>query len=130
MRALLCKAHGLPETLAVDDVPSPAAGPGQVVVRIEAAGVNFPDALIIQNKYQLKPPLPFIARRRDGGGGQGVGPACTRLKVGDAVCGVVGVGAFAEEIAADESKLIPLPAARRWTWPARSFSPTAPRITR
>src|SRR5258706_14093446 len=66
MRALVCKAHGLPETLVVDELPSPVPGPNQVLVRIEAAGVNFPDALIIQNKYPLKPPLPVIPGARYG----------------------------------------------------------------
>ena len=109
MRALVCKAHGLPETLVVDDVPAPVAGPGQVVVRIEAAGVNFPDALIIQNKYQSKPPLPFIPGAEMAGIVESTGDGVTRIRPGDAVCGVVGIGAFAEKIAVDEGKLIPLP---------------------
>jgi NADPH2:quinone reductase len=110
MRALLCRAHGLPETLVVEDVPSPSAGPGQVVVRIEAAGVNFPDALIIQNKYQLKPPLPFIPGAEMAGNVIDVGKGVRRFQPGDAVAGVVSVGAFAQEIAVDEGKLIALPA--------------------
>jgi NADPH2:quinone reductase len=110
MRALLCKAHGLPETLAVEDVPSPVAGPGQVVVRIEAAGVNFPDALIIQNKYQLKPPLPFIPGAEMAGIVLSVGDGVSGFKPGDGVVGVVGTGAFAQEIAIDAGKLIGLPA--------------------
>jgi NADPH2:quinone reductase len=109
MRALLCKAHGLPETLVVEDVPSPSAGPGQVLVRIEAAGVNFPDALIIQNKYQLKPPLPFIPGAEMAGNVIEVGKGVTRFRPGDAVAGVVSVGAFAQQIAVDESRLIALP---------------------
>jgi NADPH:quinone reductase len=109
MRALLCKAHGLPETLAVEDVPPPIAGPGQVLVRVEAAGVNFPDALIIQNKYQLKPPLPFVPGAEMAGIVTSVGPGVERFKPGDGVVGVVGVGAFAEQIAVDEKKLIALP---------------------
>ena len=110
MRALLCKAHGLPETLVVEDVPPPVAGPGQVVVRIDAAGVNFPDALIIQNKYQLKPPLPFIPGAEMAGVVKSIGDGVTRFKPGAAVVGVVSTGAFAQEIAADASKLIALPA--------------------
>ncbi len=109
MRALVCKAHGLPETLVVDELPSPVPGPNQVLVRIEAAGVNFPDALIIQNKYQLKPPLPFIPGAEMAGVVKAVGSGVKRFKTGDAVCGVISVGGFAEEIAADENKLIPLP---------------------
>src|SRR5438477_5119803 len=110
MRALLCKSHGLPETLVIEELPSPAPGPGQIVVDVKAAGVNFPDALIIQNKYQLKPPLPFIPGAEMAGVVKAVGPGVSRLSLGDAVCGVVSVGAFAQEIAVDESKLIPLPA--------------------
>ena len=59
MKAVLCKQLGLPETLVVEDVPSPKPGPGQVVVSVKAAGVNFPDVLIIQGKYQFKPEPPF-----------------------------------------------------------------------
>ena len=110
MRALVCKAHGLPETLVVEDVPSPIAGPGQVVVRIEAAGVNFPDALIIQNKYQVKPPLPFIPGAEMAGVVASVGEGVTRFKPGDAVAGVVTTGGFAQAIAVDASRLIALPA--------------------
>jgi NADPH2:quinone reductase len=110
MRALVCKAHGLPETLVVEDLPAPSAGPGQVVVRIDAAGVNFPDALIIQDKYQVKPPLPFVPGAEMAGIVTAVGPGVSKLKLGDAVCGVVGIGAFAESIAVDADKLVPLPA--------------------
>ncbi|MEP6701822.1 MAG: NADPH:quinone oxidoreductase family protein [Betaproteobacteria bacterium] len=109
MRALLCKVHGLPESLVIEEVPAAVAGPGQVVVRIEAAGVNFPDALIIQNKYQLKPALPFIPGAEMAGIVTALGPGVTRFRVGDAVCGVVSVGAFAEEIAVDAGKLVALP---------------------
>jgi len=109
MRALVCKAHGLPETLVVEEWPDPVPGPDEVVVRIEAAGVNFPDALIIQDKYQVKPPLPFIPGAEMAGIVTAVGADVTRLKPGDAVCGVVGTGAFAQSIAADADKLIALP---------------------
>ena len=56
----MCKTWGLPETLVLEDRTDPVAGPGQAVVCVHAAGVNFPDALIIQNKYQLTPELPFV----------------------------------------------------------------------
>ena len=58
MKAVLCKEFGPPETLIVEDIPSPEPGPGQVVLDVHAAAVNFPDTLIIENKYQFKPPLP------------------------------------------------------------------------
>src|SRR6266852_274503 len=60
MKAILCKQYGPPDTLVLADLPPFRAGKGQVVVSIKAAGVNFPDSLIIQNKYQFKPDLPFI----------------------------------------------------------------------
>ena len=59
MKAVLCKDWGLPETLVVEEVPSPVAGPGEVLIEVHAAGVNFPDTLIIQKKYQYQPELPF-----------------------------------------------------------------------
>ncbi len=59
MKALLCKTLGLPDTLRVEEIPDPVPGPGQVLVEMKAAGVNLPDALLIQGKYQFKPPLPF-----------------------------------------------------------------------
>ena len=59
MKAVLCRAWGGPETLVIEDVSSPHAGAGEVVVDVKAAGVNFPDVLMIQGKYQFKPPLPF-----------------------------------------------------------------------
>ncbi|HYW52783.1 MAG TPA: alcohol dehydrogenase catalytic domain-containing protein, partial [Dongiaceae bacterium] len=59
MQAILCRAYGPPNTLVLDEVPDPNAGPGQVVIDVHAAGVNFPDVLLIQGLYQVKPPLPF-----------------------------------------------------------------------
>ena len=59
MKAVLCKELGLPDQLVVEEVASPSAGNGQVVVSVKACGVNFPDTLIIQGKYQFKPELPF-----------------------------------------------------------------------
>jgi len=59
MKAVLCKNWGPPDSLVVEDVPSPAPGKGQLLVSVKASGVNFPDVLLIQNKYQFKPELPF-----------------------------------------------------------------------
>ena len=71
MKALLCKTWGGPETLVLEELPSPRPAAGEVVIDVKAAGVNFPDVLIIQNKYQLKPPLPFAPGGRARGRGQG-----------------------------------------------------------
>jgi len=59
VKAVVCRQFGPPESLAVEDIAEPVAGPGEVVIQVKAAGVNFPDVLIVQNRYQLKPPLPF-----------------------------------------------------------------------
>ncbi len=109
MRALLCKTHGLPETLTVEEVPPPEPAAGEVVVAVEAAGVNFPDALIIQDKYQVKPPLPFSPGAELAGVVARVGPDVTRWTVGDRVCAVTGYGAFAEEVAVGADKLVAVP---------------------
>jgi NADPH:quinone reductase len=109
MRALLCKAHGMPETLRVENLPAPVPGPGQALIDVKAAGVNFPDALIIQDKYQLKPPLPFAPGAEMAGVVSAVGTGVTRFKPGDAVCAVTGFGAFAEELVVDADQLFALP---------------------
>lgn len=59
MKAVVCKCWGPPESLVIETLPDPAPGAGEVVIDVKAAGVNFPDVLIIQNKYQFKPELPF-----------------------------------------------------------------------
>jgi NADPH2:quinone reductase len=109
MKALLCRRFGPPETLAVEDVPSPAPGNGEVRVRVKAAGVNFPDALIIQDKYQIKPPLPFSPGGELAGVVDAVGSGVTRVKPGQSVIGFTGWGAFAEEALVPQDRLIPMP---------------------
>jgi NADPH2:quinone reductase len=109
MKAILCKSYGPPESLVIEDVPSPAPGADQVVVSVKAASVNFPDVLIIQNKYQLKPPLPFSPGSELAGVVKSVGERVTRAKPGDAVFAVTGYGAFAEEVVVDAARLIPVP---------------------
>src|SRR6478672_7604638 len=110
MKAVLCKAFGPPESLVVEEVPSLAAGPGEVVIAVAAASVNFPDVLIIQNKYQLKPPLPFSPGSEVAGVVKAVGDGVTQLKVGDRVLAIVGYGAFAEEVRTESRRALPLPA--------------------
>ena len=109
MKALLCKQHGLPDTLVLEEVPDPVPGPNEVVVDMKAAGVNFPDVLIIQNKYQFKPPLPFAPGAELAGIVAAVGPEVSRFKAGDRVIGSCGHGAFAEKVKVPASRLIPLP---------------------
>jgi NADPH2:quinone reductase len=109
VKAVLCKAFGPPEGLVVEDLPSPEPGPGEVVVSMHAASVNFPDVLIIQNKYQVKPPLPFSPGSELAGVVKAIGDGVTRVKPGDRVMAFTGYGAFAEEVKTQESRLLPMP---------------------
>ena len=109
MKAVLCKAWGGPETLVVEDVPSPRAGAGEVVVDVKAAGVNFPDMLMIQGKYQIKPPLPFTPGAELAGVVKEAGGGVTHVKPGDPVIAYVNTGAFAEECLAPAARIVPMP---------------------
>ena len=109
MKAILCKEYGPAETLVIEDVPSPEAKGRGVKVRVKAAGLNFPDTLIIENKYQLKPSLPFSPGGEMAGEVIEVGDKVTRFKVGDRVAGLTGYGAFAEEVIVPEQNLLPVP---------------------
>ncbi len=109
MKAVLCRTHGLPDTLELADLPTPEPGPGQVLIAVKAAGVNFPDTLIIQNKYQFKPPLPFSPGGELAGTITAVGADVKDFTVGQDVIAFTGWGAFAEEVVADAIKLIPIP---------------------
>jgi NADPH2:quinone reductase len=109
MKAVLCKQFGPPESLVVEDVASPRAGPGEVVVSVKAASVNFPDVLIIQNKYQFKPPLPFSPGSELAGVVKEVGEGVTNLKPGERVIAFTTYGAFAEEVKTEAARLLPLP---------------------
>ncbi len=97
MKAVVCKAWGLPETLVVEDLPERSAAPGEVMIDVMAAGVNFPDVLIIQNKYQFKPELPFTPGNELAGVVRAVGEGVDHLKVGDRVFAFVAHGAFAQQ---------------------------------
>jgi NADPH:quinone reductase len=110
MKALLCKQFGLPESLVVEVVADPTPAKGQVVIRVHAAGANFPDALIIQNLYQFKPPLPFSPGGECAGVIEAIGEGVRHLKLGDRVIGLTGHGAFAELTLADARAVLPLPA--------------------
>jgi NADPH2:quinone reductase len=109
VRAVLCTQYGPPESLVLEDVPSPVAGPGEVVITVRAASVIFPVVLIIQNKYQVKPPLPFSPGSELSGIVKAVGEGVTHVKPGDKVIGFTGYGAFAEEVKTHASRMIPMP---------------------
>lgn len=110
MKALLCRTWGPPETLTIEQIADPAAGPGEAVIRVHAAGVNFPDALIIQNKYQFTPALPFVPGSECAGIVDSIGEGVTQVTPGDRVIAVVESGTFAEKVCAKASALTPLPA--------------------
>jgi NADPH2:quinone reductase len=109
LKAVLCKSYGPPESLVVEEVASPVPGRGEVVVAMRAASVNFPDVLIIQDKYQFKPPLPFSPGSEMAGEVKAVGDGVTSCKPGDAVMAFTTYGAFAEEVKTEAKRLLPLP---------------------
>ena len=109
MKAVLCVEHGPPEKLVVRDVPVPEPGRGQVRLRVEAAGVNFPDTLIIQNLYQFKPTLPFSPGGEAAGVIDAVGEGVEGLKVGDRAVAMTGNGCFAEYVIANRAQVVPIP---------------------
>ena len=109
MKAVLCKQHGLPETMVVEEVPTPVPGAGQVLISVKACGVNFPDTLIIQNLYQFKPPLPFSPGGELSGIVKAVGEGVKHVQVGQPVLAFTGWGGFAEEVLAQAKQVVPLP---------------------
>ena len=109
MKALLSKAVGGPDTLVLEDVPSPEAKPGFAVVSVKAVGVNFPDVLIIEDKYQFKPARPFSPGGEVSGVVKSVGEGVTHIKVGDRVLGNTGWGGMAEELALEAARLVKIP---------------------
>ncbi len=109
MRAVLCRTLGPPEALAVEEVPSPRPGPRQVLVSVRAAGVNFPDTLVIQGKYQLRPELPFSPGSEFAGVVKEVGAEVRGVTPGDRVVAFAGWGGFAEEALAEAGNVFPLP---------------------
>ena len=112
MRALLSKVVGGPDTLEIADLPDPVAGPGQVVVRVAACSINYPDVLIIEDRYQFKPPRPFAPGGEIGGVVDAVGEGVTDWRVGDRVIAMIGHGGLAEKVVADPARLFRLPESR------------------
>ena len=109
MKAVLSKAVGGPETLVVEEVPDPVAGPGQAVIRVRACGVNYPDVLIIEDRYQFKPSRPFSPGGEVSGEVESVGEGVASLKPGDRVIGSSGWGGMAQKIVVDAGRCIPMP---------------------
>ena len=109
MKAVVCKAWGLPDTLVVEDVATPQPGPGEVLIDIRAASVNYPDVLMIQKKYQVQPTLPFIPGSEVAGVVSALGEGVTSVKLGDRVIAFVGLGGFAEQVVAKAAGLVAIP---------------------
>lgn len=109
MRAVVCKQWGPPESLSIEDLPPLEPGPGQVVIDVRAASVNFPDLLVIQNQYQFKPPLPFTPGSEVAGVVKAVGAGVTELRPGDRVLAMTGIGGFAEEVRAGAAAAVKIP---------------------
>ena len=110
MKAVLCKAFGPAETLVLEEIASPEAKKNEVLLEVHAAGVNFPDTLIIEGKYQFKPPFPFSPGGEAAGVVTAVGEKVSHLKVGDRVMALTGWGSFAEEVAVPGYNVMPIPA--------------------
>ena len=109
MKAVLCKAYGPPEDLVIEDVPAPACGPGQVRIGVHAVGINFPDCLMIEGKYQFKPEFPFSPGGELSGEILELGEGVTGLSVGDRVIAGGGHGGLAEEVVVSATGLRSVP---------------------
>ncbi len=109
MKALLSTRPGPPEQLDLAETPDPVAGEGEVVIAVKAAGVNFPDSLIIEDKYQFKPERPFAPGGEIAGVVESLGPGVTNVKVGQRVIGSLGWGGFAEKVKAQAHRVLPIP---------------------
>jgi NADPH:quinone reductase len=112
MRALLSHEPGGPDTLQLSDLPDPAVGPGELLVRVRAAAINYPDVLIIEDKYQMRPPRPFAPGGEIAGEVEAVGDGVEGWKVGDRLIAVPGFGGLAEKIVIPAKSAILLPASR------------------
>jgi NADPH:quinone reductase-like Zn-dependent oxidoreductase len=112
MRALLSYAPGGPETLRLEEIPEPVAGPGELLVRVRACAMNFPDVLIIEDKYQLKPQRPFAPGGEIAGEVIAAGEGVSGWNVGDRLIAALGFGGLAEQVIVPSDRAIPLPAER------------------
>ena len=110
MKAMLCKEYGPPERLVLEEVPSTPPGGGEVRIRVRAAGVNFPDVLIIKGEYQFKPTPPFAPGAEIAGDVVEVGDGGTGVAVGDRVIGMCGWNGFAEEVTIAAARCLRMPA--------------------
>jgi len=115
MKAVLCKTLGPARDLVLEEVASPAPKKNEILLDVHAAGVNFPDTLIIEGKYQFQPPLPFSPGGEAAGVVTAVGERAGALKVGDRVMALTGWGAFAEQVAVPFYNVMPIPESMDFT---------------
>ena len=109
MKALLSRAVGGPETLELADVADPSPGKGEALIRVAACGVNYPDSLIIADKYQFKPSRPFSPGGEIAGVIEAVGEGVSGLTVGQRVLASCGWGGMAEKVAVEVRRIVPIP---------------------
>jgi NADPH:quinone reductase len=109
VKALLCREYGPIDRLKVEEIPSPRPGPNEVVVEVKASSLNFPDALLVQGLYQVKPPLPFSPGMELAGTVKEVGTGVRGIQPGDRVLASPGRGGFAEECLVSADRVSPLP---------------------
>ena len=109
MRAVLCESFGPPDTLVVREVPDPEPGDGQVVIDVAGCGINFPDVLIIEDKYQFKPDLPFSPGGEVSGTVSAVGGGVDGVSVGDRVVALLGWGGMADKVVAPAASIVAVP---------------------
>ncbi|MGD9885240.1 MAG: NADPH:quinone oxidoreductase family protein [Reyranella sp.] len=109
MRALVCHAYGSIDTLKLEDIPVPEPGPGEIQVRVGAAGVSFAAMLGVQGKHQNKPALPYVPGNELAGHVTRLGPGVTNVHVGQRICTGVSQGGFAEYAVAIAENAIPIP---------------------
>ncbi|MEI9992266.1 MAG: NADPH:quinone oxidoreductase family protein [Rhizomicrobium sp.] len=110
MKAMLCTHYGPPEEMELRELPSPEPGKGQVLIAVKACGVNFPDVLMLADKYQFKPALPFPPGGEVSGLVKALGEGVSGFAVGDRVAVSIGNGGFAEEVVADARRCVKVPA--------------------
>ena len=109
MKALLSKAPGGPDTLVIEDLPEPQPGPGEVRIKVAACGINFPDSLIIEDKYQIKPSRPFSPGAEVSGVVDTVGEGVTAISAGDRVIGSAAYGGLSEMMVVPAARCLPMP---------------------
>ena len=109
MKAVLCKSFGAPDQLTVEDVESPPVKAGEVKITVRACGVNFPDVLMVQGLYQLKPPFPFSPGLEVAGDISEVGVGVNGDRVGQRIMATMMVGGFAEEVVVPQASTLPMP---------------------